>query len=265
MGVTLADMIIEARRCAAALGIVATSALACASSVLVEADPGPDAASATSGASSATSSTSGASSSTSSTTAASSSSAAVGSSSGGAGGAAPCSAPADCPGTDSECQARSCEGGVCGSVFAPEGTVVMNQVAGDCQKNVCDEMGGLLSVADDTDTSNDANACTLDVCTEGAPTHPHAPAGTPCSDGGGSVCDGMGSCLECLSGADCASGACSAGICLFCSCADGIQNCQETDVDCGGPCGPCAGCSCATDADCAEGSVCDQCMCVPAP
>jgi len=46
------------------------------------------------------------------------------------------------------------------------------------------------------------------------------------------------------------------------SCDDGERNGDETDVDCGGPCSPCALCrGCVGDGDCVEGGRCDDGAC----
>jgi hypothetical protein len=87
--------------------------------------------------------------------------------------------------------------------------------------------------------------CVGGECGEG----PEA-AGLPCSLG---ACDGLGSCLECLSSADCPSKVCTAGVCAAASCGDGVKNGSESDVDCGGSCNGCElGESCGVPADCAS-------------
>jgi len=54
------------------------------------------------------------------------------------------------------------------------------------------------------------------------------------------------------------------GECAEPTCNDGIQNGDETDVDCGGSCGPCGpGENCQADADC-ESGVCSGGVCQPA-
>jgi hypothetical protein len=80
--------------------------------------------------------------------------------------------------------------------------------------------------------------------------------GASSSSGGGSaVCDGAASCGGCVSTADCAAPeVCQAKMCVAPSCADGMKDGDETDVDCGGTCSKCAdGKSCLTGADCAGG------------
>jgi formylglycine-generating enzyme required for sulfatase activity len=66
----------------------------------------------------------------------------------------------------------------------------------------------------------------------------------PCADG-----------KKCKTGQDCASGACSGGVCKAPSPDDGIKNGDETDVDCGGSSAPkCdAGKACKSHEDCASG------------
>jgi hypothetical protein len=83
-------------------------------------------------------------------------------------------------------------------------------------------------------------------------------AGSPCGSGASAgLCDGSGACVGCLADADCTGvlicGA--AHVCVPSSCADGVQNGAESDVDCGG--GACTRCAkgkgCTYDADCASG------------
>ncbi|MGB0679139.1 MAG: RCC1 domain-containing protein [Polyangiales bacterium] len=79
-----------------------------------------------------------------------------------------------------------------------------------------------------------------------------------------------GGCLGCALGAGCAvddaceSGICSAGVCvasLPASCNDGIQNADESDIDCGGSCSVCAdGQRCSGTADCSS-AVCNAGIC----
>jgi len=72
-----------------------------------------------------------------------------------------------------------------------------------------------------------------------------------------------GACLpECKTGEDCASGVCSAtGSCVTGvpdggagpgACANGVKDSAESDVDCGGACGACAGAACTKPSDCAS-------------
>jgi hypothetical protein len=98
-----------------------------------------------------------------------------------------CTTPADCPGTDTECQARECVDNTCGVDVAPEGTVTQTQTAGNCQRNECDGQGNIVSAADDTDVPNDNNECTTDTCLAGVPAFAPVAEQTACNAGAG-VC-----------------------------------------------------------------------------
>lgn len=88
-----------------------------------------------------------------------------------------CASVTDCPAPASACETSICVGGVCGSLAVNAGTVLAEQVPGDCQELSCDGAGHV-------ETSPDA-------------------AGTACSVGSGNVCDGNGQCVECLEPLDC--------------------------------------------------------------
>src|SRR5579872_2969500 len=76
-------------------------------------------------------------------------------------------------------------------------------------------------------------ACIVDTCTSGCCGTANAAFGTPCTDHGGIVCNGSGTCVST-------------------HCMDGLQDGDETDVDCGGAtCSPCAdGKKCLAGRDC---------------
>jgi hypothetical protein len=115
----------------------------------------------------------------------------------------------------SECLKHICNLGVDTAIFAPNGTAITAQVAGDCKKVVCDGAGGEIELNDDTDVNIDGLSCTLDVCTGGVATNPNATAGTPC--GNGLACNATGQCAGCLAGSnDCAgqATACTNGVCI---------------------------------------------------
>jgi hypothetical protein len=118
----------------------------------------------------------------------------------GGGGSSPspegCTSPSQCPGTDTACSARTCVGGVCGTESAPVGTFASDPVDGDCRADLCDGAGGIdAGAVDDTDLPSDDTTCTTDTCTAGTAAHVPAPIQTACTDGGGQVCDGTGSCV----------------------------------------------------------------------
>ncbi len=178
---------------------------------------------------------------------------------GGAGGAGgeggnsgSCTTPAQCPGTDTDCQTRSCTAGVCGFDNAPAGKATSTQNPGDCQASVCDGMGATTTQNDDTDVLDDSNDCTDDVCTAGAPKNTPKASGATCASDGGTVCDGANTCVECIDAAGCSAGVCSANNCVPASCLDTVKNAKETDIDCGGTdCNPCTeGKICVAGTDC---------------
>lgn len=172
----------------------------------------------------------------------------------GGGGAAPeCMSATDCPGMDTECHTRTCTGGNCGANDAPAGTALAQQTAGDCKEQQCDGSGGIITVNDDTDLPDDAKECTIDECTQGMPSNTSMPVGAGCTQGGGAHCNALGDCVECTTGADCASQVCNAQFqCAAPTCMDMVHNGGETDVDCGGGmCPPCdVGQMCLVATDC---------------
>jgi hypothetical protein len=86
---------------------------------------------------------------------------------------------------------------------------------------------------------------------------------TDCASGGcsGGICQ-----PGCTTGAECPSGVCTGGYCRAANCADGAQNGEETDVDCGGTAPSCVRCAdgegCASGADCGS-QVCSGGICQP--
>jgi hypothetical protein len=175
----------------------------------------------------------------------------------GAGSCVECNSDSDCSG-GSECAPASCKVGKCAIDNLPLGTVLATQVSGDCSERQCDGAGNVTAVTANVDVpADDGNQCTLETCVGGAPTHENSDPGMTCSQSGGTVCDGGGVCVECLSGATCASGVCSTShTCAAASCSDTVKNGAESDVDCGG--GTCATCAlgkaCTAASDCASGN-----------
>jgi hypothetical protein len=194
--------------------------------------------------------------STAASTAASTTASAGGATSSSATGGIECSSPNDCPDPGNECVVRLCFDHACGTLNAAFGTPLKDQSDGDCKQAVCDGNGATTSINDATDILDDSKQCTLDACKSGAVTHDAAIAGTVCSEGGGSLCDGNGACVGCISSATCAAGAiCAGGACVAPTCADGVKNGTEVDVDCGGA--ACAKCDitkiCTANIDCKSG------------
>lgn len=179
-----------------------------------------------------------------------------------------CNAPAQCPGSDTECQSRTCTANACGLDFVAVGTATATQSAGDCKETQCNGSGGTAIVNDDTDTPlNDGNTCTGETCSGGMALHPPQPLDTMCNQSGGSWCDSTGACVECNHDAQCASMSCNTTThtCNASSCTDGILNGTESAVDCGGACPGCGpGIGCGTNSDCAGGA-CDPMSSTCAP
>jgi hypothetical protein len=137
----------------------------------------------------------------------------------GAGSCVTCTLDSQCP-SGGPCQAPKCNAGACGFVAGPALVLPAgSQTAGDCQKLTCDGASQTpVSVADNADLpADDGNACTSDTCVAGAPAHPPTASGTSCS-AGGTVCDGAGACVQCVSAATCPGGA---NACQIATCAGG--------------------------------------------
>ncbi|HEU4577002.1 MAG TPA: hypothetical protein VFS67_02025 [Polyangiaceae bacterium] len=73
-------------------------------------------------------------------------------------------------------------------------------------------------------------------------------------DCGGGQCPSCELGQGCSRNSDCRVGYCSGGVCSTNSCGDGVEDGNETDVDCGGSCSRCgAGSSCSSGYDCQSG------------
>lgn len=118
--------------------------------------------------------------------------------------------------------------------------------------------GSSAECAVDEDCPGPRGECGGSKCHQGVCVLDNRPMGDVCQEGGGSVCDGAGTCVECALSKHCSSGVCVAHLCVSTSCSDGAKNGQETGVDCGGGCPTkCpAEAGCASDADC-SGGACD--------
>lgn len=167
-----------------------------------------------------------------------------------------CAAATDCPGTDGDCQTRACREGTCAMDYIADGTALPAQTPSDCLRVVCDGAGATRSVPDDADLADDALECTVDTCSGGTIVHTPRDVGTACTQGGGKHCDATAACVECTTGSQCGSLVCGDDAkCASPTCADGVKNQDEADVDCGGAvCGRCAlGKTCKVAGDCTLG------------
>jgi len=155
-----------------------------------------------------------------------------------------------------DCATDLCDQGTCASMpgeTCDDGLQNQDESDVDCGGSCptkCPEMRACRAPSDCA-----TNECIGDVC---------VPEQT-CSDGiknqdetdvdcGGatSMCPRCMPDAACTDGPDCDSGFCILGVCQAAgSCSDGMQNQDETDVDCGGSCGPCAnGNTCIASSDC---------------
>jgi hypothetical protein len=155
--------------------------------------------------------------------------------------------------------------------------------------NTCD--GGKACTAPN-DCTAQSTVCVINMCTMGCCGTQNASLGTACTDNNGVVCDGSGHCTtsHCMDGVkdggetdvDC-GGTCGATcplhehcnttadclppegcdkttkLCDPTTCNDGEHDGDETDVDCGGSCPPCAnGKMCLQASDCSGAGCCGE-------
>jgi hypothetical protein len=71
--------------------------------------------------------------------------------------------------------------------------------AGDCQKAVCNS-GTCGFTVDNTDTPAASGECVTGTCSAGTPQQAPKSAGTACTENGGTVCSGTGTCGACVPG-----------------------------------------------------------------
>jgi len=189
------------------------------------------------------------------------------------------------------CTEDKCDGtfGLCD--FAPLGgidTPGAIDTPGDCHRHVCVN-GKDTDKIDNTDVPVTATDCDNEKCTIGVPSNPPRSINASCNTNGGSVCDGMGNCVECNNNFQCSGpttcggggvpnacgctpktcadlnrtcGTASDGCGNMLSCDDGMQNGTETDVDCGGGTGNSCSQLCALGKKCTKGSDCTNGFCV---
>jgi len=207
----------------------------------------------------------------------------------GDGGCVACLTTSDCPVMGDPCRFTVCEADHnCRTHFMKTGTVMPEQIDGDCSLRVCDGMGGELLLPADDDVPSDGNDCTKDACSSGKDTHEWEPKGTPC--GNNLFCNEFGQCTGCMSEADCSEhqecgedhvckckptscdtleatcGIYGDGCGGFLDCNNGVKDGDETGIDCGKapPCAKCTlGVACGQPDDCqsgfcVEGVCCNQ-------
>jgi hypothetical protein len=125
----------------------------------------------------------------------------------------------------------------CQQVFTPMGSG--NPPGGaphDCHVNVCDGMGGVVTITGPDDKPLDPSACVLGTCVGDMPSTMPAASTVDCF--GGNQCDGMGHCGTCTQDADCgAATACATPKCIGGHCSAIFEAAetvtpQQTDGDC---------------------------------
>jgi hypothetical protein len=142
-----------------------------------------------------------------------------------------CTVPDQCPGSDTECQQRTCAAETCGVQNTAANTPTTSQSVGTCHENVCDGSGNIISIEDDGNVPVDGNVCTADECLAGVPSNPDEPEGFTCGSASASlVCDGSGTCVGCNQPSDCPG---SDTDCIVRSCTDNA--CGSADVGSGTP------------------------------
>jgi len=151
----------------------------------------------------------------------------------------PCTTATECPDPGNECLARTCDLGQCGTQAKAAGTATAAQTPGDCHQKQCDGAGAIVDAVADTDLPVDANECTHDLCTAGAPSHPLKPVNTACGAGGALKCDILGQCVGCIVVADCAgqdtdcqTRTCTLGACSMLNAPQGKLTTAQTAGDC---------------------------------
>jgi hypothetical protein len=194
----------------------------------------------------------------------------------------------DCGGSAAEREGLTCDVGeqcagnfdcstsVCGGDGASSEQCVARDAGDDAAVAACGDIAVDLldSTACDAVTIQDASDNTLrgicawsavcrtltplEVCTDGQQAFPETDidcGGEACRTVGRTCADG----LSCEIDGDCeASSSCHGGTSRCVSCNNGVQDGDETDVDCGGPCS-----SCASTQSCARNDDCISNMCFP--
>lgn len=149
------------------------------------------------------------------------------------------------------CNMAVCLNGVCSTAPLDVGAVVPGDPKGNCKKSICDGVGNVAVVNDDTDTPAPTNDCYTGICQMGAPKQAPKTINSGCASNGGSYCDGAGTCVECNITLQCGGPACVNHLCNGPTCNDMMQNGDETDQDCGGSCKKCNfGQMCLNNFDC---------------
>jgi len=174
-----------------------------------------------------------------------------------------CSTDAEC-GKNTPCVSWDCVSGACMATHTVAGAQVFSgDLKGDCRVLKCDGYGGIEQFLWEQDApEDDNNACTKELCKGWTPVHELLGQGTFCAipGGGVGVCRGDGACVQCTQNLHCGKAYCYQNECH--SCENGLQDGDETGLDCGGSsCGSCLGDPCSQGSDCQSGFCADGVCC----
>ncbi|MSP59897.1 MAG: hypothetical protein EXR72_06070 [Myxococcales bacterium] len=167
----------------------------------------------------------------------------------------------------SDCTAATCRAGVCAALSCADHLKSGSESDIDCG-GTCPERcaAGLRCVVDGdcVDRACRGKLCAAPTCGDGIRNGKESDrdCGGPLAGSGlAGTCPRCGPGRACLVAGDCASGACTGGLCAS-TCGDLVQGGSESDVNCGGGlCSACAdGARCTVAADCAS-RVCQAGLC----
>jgi len=111
-----------------------------------------------------------------------------------------CAQDLDCTPSGNQCEMAVCTAGVCGNQARPVGTAC-NQNGG----TVCDANATCVQCVSAGNCPPSGNQCAPASCGGGICAYPNLPIGTACNQGGGTVCDANGMCVQGVVTADCPS------------------------------------------------------------
>ena len=181
---------------------------------------------------------------------------------------------ADCPAcgkgktckSSNDCEANTpCTNGACGDpkcfnkVQDPGETDV--DCGGTCAP--CDLNKKCASFADCASQNCNTGLCSPATCSDSVKNQ--GESAVDCGDDA-NLCKRCDPGATCTKDSNCASNHCVGGVCAAATCSDGVLNQNETDIDCGGPCGPCAdNNNCLQSSDCKDkvckGGTCNSPSC----
>ena len=167
----------------------------------------------------------------------------------------PCGDGQGC-GRNEDCTSGVCEDDVCQAPACDDGIQNGDETDVDCGGTCpgCPDGGACVDPQDCMSGVCEAQMCVPPTCRDGVQNGDETDV--DCGGACGSTCETGDMCLQ---GPDCISGSCDGDdlVCLDPTCDDAVQNGDETDVDCGGSCGP----TCDTGEGCLASSDCISLVC----